>query len=545
VKSPTTALLWEIWQRHRWTIGGIASLTMAGRLIDASYTAGPTTDEASAVTTLCGIFAFLLLFSVFNYTDADQSAGLGRFPHRLFTLPVSSLRLVATPVLAGIVAIEILYLAWTNPLSRGGSTSPFFVAILLAALMVFYLAVLWTCARAGSLRLVIIGAIAAALFAVGLVPSFPPTPVPPWRSEIAVAGMVAGLALVTFMVTWTHVAGARTGGGRAGVCLERLIDTMTSLHPTRRRPFATSRAAHFWYEWRASGTVLPAVVMGVVVFVIAPASWLASGDARYTLWLLTGALATPIVLALPIGMAFSKPTFWSEDLAVPAFVAIRPLSSQELVAIKVKVAWASAALSWGGVLVFLAVWLSSWANLDLVSRLWTQLLSGQPAAAKYGLAVLVPLGGMLLTWRSLVSHLWSGLSGMRPLFLASAFSLVALVTSVMLDVGPPNWLLRDPSRFGVIVRVAVAAVIAKGALAAYAWRGVSLRHVRGYLLPWLAGTTSLVALGLVVVGLARAYLPPAVDRPRTVVVLIAVLAMPIARVGLARSSLARNRHRSS
>src|SRR5688572_24069112 len=184
VRSPTTALLWEVWRQHRWTIGSIAALTFAGRLIDASYTTGPAADEASAVTTLCGMFAFLLLFSVFNYTDPDRGAGLGRFPHRLFTLPVSSLRLVAVPMLTGIVAIDLLYLAWANPFSRGGTTSSLFVGILLAALMVFYLSVLWTCARAGSLRFVIIGVIAATLFAVGLLPSFPPTPAPPWRSEV-------------------------------------------------------------------------------------------------------------------------------------------------------------------------------------------------------------------------------------------------------------------------------------------------------------------------------------------------------------------------
>ena len=544
MRSPTTALLWEVWRQYRWTIGGIAALTFAGRLIDSSYTTGPAADEASAVTTLCGMFAFLLLFSVFNYTDAESSAGLGRFPHRLFTLPVSSLRLVAIPVFTGIVAIELLYLVWAEPFSRGGSTSPLFVAILLAALMVFYLAVLWTCARAGSLRLVIIGVIAAALFAVGLLPSFPPTPAPPWRSEVFLAALVAGLALVTFMLTWTYVAGVRAGGGSAHFRLESFVDWISEAQPARRRPFATPAGAHFWYEWRASGTVLPALVGGVVLLVIAPMSWLARTDAQYTLWVLIGVLATPIVLALPVGVAFSKPTFWSEDLGVPAFVAVRPLSSQDLVAIKVKVASASAALSWLLVLVFLAVWLSLWANLELVNRLATQLLRGHSTGAVYGLAVLVPIGGMLLTWRSLVSHLWTGLSGMRPLFLASVISLVALVTGAMLHGGRlPNWLLRDPVRIAAVLWLVAVAVIAKCSIAAYAWRGVSPRYVRGYLLVWLAGTASLVALGIVVWGIVRTYLPFDVDRLRSAIILLALLAVPLARVGLAQSSLARNRHR--
>jgi hypothetical protein len=456
-------------------------------------------------------------------------------------------------MLTGIVATEFLYLAWTNPFSRGGSTSPLFVAILLAALMVFYLAVLWTCARAGSLRLVIVGVIAAALFAIGLLPSFPPTPAPPWRSEIVLAGLVAGLALVAFVLTWTHVAGARAGGGRASARLESVIDWMSEhvksvvsradVQTSRGRRFATSSGAHFWYEWRASGTVLPAVVSGIVLIVLAPASWLIRGDARYTLWLLIGTLATPILLALPIGVAFSKPTFWSEDLGLPAFVAVRPLSSQDLVAIKVKVAAASAALAWVVVLVFLALWLSLWANFDLVSRLGRQLVAETSVGVMYELAVLAPVGGMFLTWRSLVSHLWSGLSGRRLLFLASAFSLIALVTGVPLHAGRLVWLLRDPESFAVFVWAIVIALCVKGSLAVYIWRRVSRRYGHAYLLIWLVGTASFLALGMVVWGIVRTGLWFDADRLRTAVILLAMLGVPLARVGLAPSSLARNRHR--
>lgn len=533
-----------MWQRHRWTIGGITALTLAGRLVDAAQKTGPAADEASAVTTLCGMFAFLLLFSVFNYTDSDSAAGLGRFPQRLFTLPVSSLRLVAIPVLTAIVAIELLYLVWAEPLSRGGATSPLFVAVLLAALMVFYLAVLWTCTVAGSLRLVMIGAIAVALFAVGMLPSFPPTPPPLWRSEAALAASAVGMALVTFVLTWAHVARLRAGGGRSRVRLESVVARVADALPARTKPFRSAAAAQFWFEWRGSGVVLPALVTGVVLLVIAPVSWLASNDARYTAWLLIAALATPIVLAIPVGVAFSKPTFWSEDLGVPAFVAVRPLSSQDLVAIKLKIATASAVLSWMVVLVFLAVWLSSWANLDRVSRLATQLFQGQSAEAVYGIAVLVPVAGMFLTWRSLVSHLWSGLSGMRPLFITSVVSLVALVTGAVLDAGRfPNWLLRDPARVASVIWIIVAAVIAKCVIAVYAWRGMSQRYQRMYLLVWFAGTASLVALGVVVWGMLRMYPPFDVDGLRSAVILLAVLAVPLARVGLAPSSLARNRHR--
>jgi hypothetical protein len=285
----------------------------------------------------------------------------------------------------------------------------------------------------------------------------------------------------------------------------------------------------------------------VLLIVIAPVSWLVQTDAGYTMRLLLATLATPVVLAIPVGMAFVRPMFWSEDLSVPAFVAVRPLSADDLVAARMEVAVVSTALSWLVVLAFLGVWLSAWANLDPLSRLAIQLWAfhGRSVATVYGIAALVVIGGMFLTWRFLVIRLWNGLFGRRTMFMASVVSVVALVISAVAFEASrfPGWLLRDPARFAPVVWTAAVAVIAKYWMAAYAWRGVAPRYLRVYLLIWLVGTASFLALGIVVWGIARIYLPLDVDRLRSVVILMALLAVPLARVGLAPSSLARNRHR--
>jgi hypothetical protein len=548
MRSPVTALLWEIWRRHRWTVAAIAGLTVVGRLVDALEMRRHTAVadiESSPLTTLLGMIAFLLLVAVFNYTDSSGGRGVGQFPRRLFTLPVSSLRLVAVPMLAGITSIQILYLLWMEPLSRGGSASAPFMAVLLAAFVVFHLSALWMLEGAGSLRLLVIGVIAIAVFAIGVLPSFPPTPPPPWRSEIVLAGIVAGLAGLAFLLTWRRVARLRAGGAVRRA--ESLSSWIPNVVPTRRRAFASPAAAHFWLEWRSSGIVLPALVGGVMCLVIMPISWLVRSDAAFTSYLLLVALGSPVVLAVPVGIAFCKPAFWSEDLAVPPFVAIRPLSSQDLVAIKVSVAAVSALLSWVAVFASLAVWLSSWANLDSVSVLAIQLWAfhGHSVAAVYGIGILVVLAGMFLTWRFLVSRLWSGLSGRRPMFVGSVVSMVVLVIAgLVFDAGRlPGWLLRDPVRLAPVAWIAAAAVVAKYWIAAYAWRGMSPRYLRVYLLIWFAGTASFLGLGILVWGIVRIYLPLDVDRARSVVILVALIAMPLARVGLAPFWLARNRHR--
>lgn len=552
MRSPTTALLWEIWRQHRSALAAIAGLTVMGRLVDVLETRGRVENvgvESSPLITLLAMAAFLLLFAVFNYTESGSGRSVGEFPRRLFTLPVTSLRLVAVPVLAGITSIEVLYLFWMEPLSRGGSTSAPFVAILLGAFVVFYLWALWTLERAGSLRLVIFGALAIALFAVGILPSFPPTPPPSWRSEIVLAGLVSGLAIVAFLLAWRHVARLRIGGGQSAHRAASLLMWIAEATPARRQTFANPAAAQLWFEWRSSGVVLPALVGGVLLVVFMPLSWIVRSNAGDTFRLLLAALSAPVVLAVPVGMAFSKPTFWSEDLAVPAFVAVRPLSSEALVGIKMKVAAVSAALSWLVVLVFLTGWLSSWGNLDALSRFAIQLWAfhGQSQTAVYGIAILVVFAGMFLTWRFLVSRLWSGLSGSRRLFVGSVLSTITLVIAgIAFDADRlPGWLLGDPARLRSIVWMLAVAVIVKYWTAAYAWRGAPAGYLRVYLLIWLAGTASFLALGLVVWGIVRIYVPLDVDRLRSVVILFSLLAVPLARAGLAPSSLTRNRHRKS
>jgi hypothetical protein len=546
MRSPTYALLWEIWRRHRSTVAVILGLTVAGRLLEVSERTGGDNVESSPLVTLLQMVSFALLFGIFNYTDSSGSRGLGGFPHRLFTLPVSSLRLVTIPVLTGIASVEVLHLLWLDA-SKSGSMSPPFVAVLLGALMVFFQAVLWTLERLGPLRLVGMGAVAVVVFGIGLLPSFPPTPAPLWRSEPAMAALVAGAAVLAFLLTLNHVASLRSGGGRRPQLLEPVIAAALSALPRRRRAFASPAAAHFWFEWRCSGLPLPVLVGGVLLVIIGPFSWVARDDAGGSLRLLVGTLAMPIILAIPVGMAFARPTFWSEDLSVPDFVAVRPLTDEDLVAVKLKVAAASVLMSWLLVLSFLALWMLLWADLDTVSQLAIVLWAfhGHSVAAVYGIAVLVVIAGIFLTWRLLVSRLWSGLSGSRPLFITSFVSVVVVaIAGIAFDAARlPGWLLDDPARTSAVVWIVAIAVAAKYWLAAWSWRRVSARYSRLYLLLWGAGTTCFVLLAVVLWGVLRIHVAMDAYRVQGLIILLALAAVPLGRVGLAPSSFARNRHR--
>ena len=545
MRSPTAALLWEIWRRNRIAVAVIVAATFAGRLLD--YAEQPT-DDPSSLIALLWMVSFLFLFGVFSYTESSGTRGIGSFPRRLFTLPVSSLRLVAIPVLTGIASVELLYLLWLGPLSRGGSLSTPFVAVLLGASMVLFQAVFWMLERLGPLRLMIAGAVIVLVYGVGLLPSWPPSPPPPWRSEAAVGTVVAALAVVVFLLAWRHIIRLRRGGGgRSAYRLEPLIASTAGAWPRHRAPFASPAAAQFWFEWRCSGLVLPVLVGGVLVAVVAPFSWFSRGDASGSLRLLLGTLATPIMLAIPVGMAFARPTFWSEDLSVPAFVAIRPLTDEQIVAIKMKVAAASVAISWLLTVSFVGLWLSLWANVDALSQLaiqWWAFHEHSPLSV-YGTVALILCAGVVLTWRSLVSRLWSGLSGSRPLFMASVMSAVLVVIAGMVFAADrlPGWVLDDPARMAGVLWLLSIAVVAKCWLAACSWRRVSARHLRQYLLVWGGATTCLLTLTMLLWGVARIHVALDTCRFQGFMILVALLAVPLGRVGLAPSCLARNRHR--
>jgi hypothetical protein len=451
-------------------------------------------------------------------------------------------------VLTGIASVELLYGLWLAPLSRGGSLSTPFVAVLLGAFMVFFQAVFWMLDRLGPLRLMIAGAVAVLVYGVGLLPSWPPSPPSQWRSEAAVGTVVAALAVVVFLLAWRHIIRLRCGGGGRGIPrLEPLIASAAGVWAQNRAPFRSPTAAQFWFEWRCSGLVLPLLIGGLLVVVVGPFSWFAQDDAGGTLRLLIGTLTAPIILAIPVGMAFARPMFWSEDLSIPAFVAIRPLTEEQIVAIKLKTAAASAALSWLLVVSFVVVWLSLWANGDAVSQLTIQwwVFHEDSALSVYGTVALILIAGVVLTWRFLVSRLCSGLSGSRPLFIASVMSAVLMAAAGMVFAVDrlPGWVLDDPARLAGVVWLMSFAVAAKCWLADYSWRRASAGHLRQYLLVWSAATTCLLMLTMLQWGAARSFVPLDMPLFQAFTILVALLVVPLGRIGLASSCLARNRHR--
>jgi hypothetical protein len=333
------------------------------------------------------------------------------------------------------------------------------------------------------------------------------------------------------------------------------VDRISKAFPGRTAPFSSAAAAHFWFEWRSSGFLLPLLVGATLIVVIAPLSWYMRDGGGNTMRILAATLAMPIALALPVGKALSKPEWWSNEMFIPSFVAVRPLTNADFVITKMKVAALSAAISWLMVGGFISVWLGLWANLDTLNylRVLLWIFYGHSLYPQYGLAILLLVTGHLLTWRFLVSSLWLGLSGNKKLFTTTAipygFALVfVLAIGVILphnEVSIQGWIFNG---FGLvlptIVRIAAVAVAAKFWFAAWTWREAHRTHVQQYLVLWLCGTAAWAAFGLLLWDGVLQVVPSDSHQFRSLVILCSLLAVPFARIGLAPGSLARNRHRA-
>lgn len=521
---------WEFLRRHRWGFLGIAGILVLAVLfrllilprwdIDLG---DPHNFAVINVVPVAATFTYFL--AVFSYgLSGDLAARESMYPARMFTLPVTTTELALWPMLYGAIAAMLLWLAlrfvavWPPELE----VPVIWPGFLFAALLAWTQALTWMPYPVRGVRVV-----AAALW-LATIDAIVMLAIHFHAGELVMVAFLAPLLPLAFLVARASLTRARRGDTPdwrlAGRRARRSLDAT---------PFASANGAQLWFEWRRHGLALPALVALVLPFELA-LLFLATDAPNLVLIIPADALLTPPFLAAFAALAVGASN--------PPFLATRPLTSAALTAAKLKMALASTLLAWLLVLIGIPLALAvtgTWPIAEGMMRRFAMLI-GRPRATV--LALLVIVGLMALTWKLLVQTLYIGLTGREKLIKG-----VAVMMLLLLFVAPPllRWITTNAESLTRLWhQLPLILVVLMGLkLIAAAW--IVARLHRGGLLSERALVmlaASWVVLVLVLYGVL-VWLADTPHIPRHLLALIAILAIPLARVSAAPLALAWSRHR--
>ena len=116
-RTPTGAMLWEIWGRHKVSFlwQGVALATSAFFVYWKEHGASQNFGEILGIASFCCfLVAYLHLLVCFAYIETDARKVRLGFPGRLLLKPVSTATLVLVPMVFGGAVIVTTFALWTG-----------------------------------------------------------------------------------------------------------------------------------------------------------------------------------------------------------------------------------------------------------------------------------------------------------------------------------------------------------------------------------------------------------------------------------------------
>ncbi|MDP9202360.1 MAG: hypothetical protein M3P26_10585, partial [Gemmatimonadota bacterium] len=289
------------------------------------------------------------------------------------------------------------------------------------------------------------------------------------------------------------------------------------------------------------GRSLPAWVAMLLPFELI-LLWVAGDSTALVFAILLGVLLTPPFMATFAAAAVSKSSpNASDSYGVTPFIATRPLTDAALIAAKLKMAMWSTIAAWLLVLVAIPLTLKLSGTSAVVLNLWHRCseIVGTPRAVV--LLLLILSGCIASTWKHLVQSLYIGLTGRASLIEGSVF----LVLGFFFLFGPfAEWII-DTRRLGKLWSALpfIFAILVCVKMIAAVWIAVRLYHSH-----LLSDRALLTGAGLWCVAVLALYgvlvwLLDTPHIPHYLLMLLAILAIPLARLSAAPLALAWNRHR--
>jgi len=547
-RTPTGAMLWEIWGRHKWIFPchGLA-LAVSACLVCWKEHGAPENAVGFVYLISAGCFcgSFIPLLACLGYMEFDAGRVQLGFPGRLLLKPVSTAQLVLVPMLFGGAIILAVFALWTQLVVRHLIAIPASNLLWIGTVLLSFF--WWMQALAWSLpslkgRVVIDLMMAATHFLLGALPMMPVNALTKWRWPILIA-----LLATVVPAAWVGLKLVRQGRWDGPSSIATFWSHVRSpLAWSPRRRFHSAFGAQFCLEWRGQGWRLPGISGGLALLVV-PIALLATTK--------LGALNPPplevilsILVLMPllfsgvIGHALGKFDPLDTTRELPVYIAVRPMTDGGFVMAKLVMALAAGVLTW---LLTLAG-----ACLCVVIMGTGTLFSKAAAVTPYGPAALaigcVPLLLLLviLTWKNMVAGIGAVLTGRQwvvTVFLCKSAvfytGLLLLGEFAVIDQDLRKALLHWLP--GLLIVLLAAKIVFS--ICAFAW---GLR--RNAITPWAVGWT---AGGWFVCGLFLAgyggLVCLAMNKSEMWIwaALAGFLVLPLAELAIAPLPLAWNRHR--
>lgn len=544
--SPALAIAWEFRQRHRWGLIALAGYLFALATIrlviitpgQAVNLDAPAHFAVVVVVPLTTTFMYFL--AVFSFGLAgDVAARQSMYPARMFALPVPTTALVGWPMLYGTAAMASLWLV-SRPLilwPSGFDIPVIWPALLAAALLAWAQALTWMPYGLPGLRVIVATLWLAAIDAVVLLAI---------HYKIREAVMVAFLAPqipLAYLAACFAVARARRGDVPDWRGLFTRGGQIADIVPRRRNRFPSTSGAQMWFEWRRHGRSLPALVAMVLPFELAMLFLARRDTPALVLYTLLGVLLTPPFMAAFAAATVRKSNPHARDsYGLTPFIATRPSTSASLIAATLKATVLSTLAAWLLVLVAIPLALTLSGTWPVVTKRTSQMVEVVGTLRATVIMLLVLSGLVASTWKQLVKSLYIGLSGREWVVKSSVF----LTLSFLSMIGPAAQLLIEHRSARVALWNAVPwipAVLVCAKMFAAAW--VATRLYRSRVLSdrtLITGAACWLAAVLALYGLL-VWLFSTPNLPHYFLALVAILAIPLARLSAAPLALEWNRHR--
>lgn len=541
MQSPAAAIAWEFRTRHRWGMLGVALYIVALAVIKLAnltrgvplYADSPATFGFTVMVPLAATTMYFLAVFTFGL-DGDLAARQSMYPSRRFTQPVTTTALAGWPMLWGSAAMVVLWLALrTLAMWPAEFGIPWIWPALLAmSLLAWTQALTWMPYPMTGLRIIaMVLWLATVDTTVLLALHFN-------AGEWLMIAILAPQIPLAYIVARYAVARARRGeipDWRATFSLPRIAVSR------RERNFKSAAAAQAWFEWRRHGWSLPTWVAILLPFELV-LLWGARNSASLTFTILLAVLLTPPFVATFAAAAVSTSRSDAGGTSTgDAFIAIRPLTNAQLVGAKLTMALRSTLIAWAIVLVCIPIALEISGTSGLLVHAWHRDAEflGMPRAVV--LSLLIVAGCIAATWTQLIQSLYIGLTGRPSLIKASVFVVIGFVFLF----GPFSEWITEGGRLGELWSAVplIFSVLAAVKMGVVIWLGQKLFRERLVSDRTLVSGAAIWSVAVLALYGVLAWLFDTPHIPHYLIMLVAILTIPIARLSAAPVALSLSRHR--